>query len=258
MPITFVEAVDKTLKRVGVLQTATTNLAQGTGTASELFVQSQNQHSIDLVTDLWEDAIQTVYSMALAPTVVATATITLVANQREYALPEDFERVAGLSYEERVLRAATKLWVAFEYPGGYLKMLADQGVASDWSGAPLGWAINPASTATAIQIRLDRDPDDGVASDTYNIAYEQTMEMTTTMATSLMPFSDTVTNALVGVVSESYESIKKKEFNRTLFEEHLSRALKMVRPVSMNRRWGTRRGTSTIVTGWPWSVFRGS
>lgn len=243
MPLTFVDVVDSTLKRVGVLQTATTNLAQGTGTASELFVQSQNQHSVDLVLQIWQEAVQHIYSLGLGPSLVSTATVALVDGQREYDLPNNFERVAGNTPEERVLRGATTDLVLEEYPGGYLKMLADQPTASDWTGDPASWAISPASTATAIQIRIDREPTSDQDGDIYNMAYELTVELTSTMATDFLPFSDTVANAVTPVVAEMYNRHKKQEFDSEIFALSLSRALSMIRRVPNKARWGTRRGS---------------
>src|SRR3990167_5391128 len=201
MPLAFLDVVNATLKRVGViagdsgeLSTSTSTATSGQYTASGIFTsRSDIQHSVDLVLQMWQEATSELYSLNLVPNLLATATISLVTGTREYALPGDFERVAGTHDGVRMLRASTQSYVIPQYPGGYLQMLVDQPVASDWTGAPTAWAISPRNE----QLRLDREPTSDENGQTYNLAYERRVELTSTMASATMPFSDTVCWALI-------------------------------------------------------------
>lgn len=238
MPVQF-EAVNDTLRRVKAVAGDSNALSTSTGaTASEIYVsKSAIQASVDLMIQLWREGMQELYSQALVPNLLSTATITLSTDTREYALPSDFERVAGYTTEERVLRAATEQFRVYEYPGGYVRMLADQVTASDFTGQPNGWAISPRNG----ELRLDRTPTTTENGKIYNLAYERRIDFTVTMATETFPFSDTVTYALVPVVAEGYERVKKASFDPGAFRAGFARAFAMARKVPSDARWGTRR-----------------
>ena len=122
-----------------------------------------------------------------------------------------------------------------EYPGGYLKMLADQPVASDWIGDANYWAISPRNEA----LRLDRTPT--ASGLTYNFAYERRIDLTSTMATATMPFSDTVCRSLVPAVAELYDRQKKKEFDAGIFRASIVRAYNYAQKGQDRSRWGRLR-----------------
>lgn len=240
------ECVNGSLKRAGIVAGDSGELGTGTSTAtafqytaSGIFTsRSDIQHSVDLMLQMWQEATSEIYSLNLTPNLLATATITLVTNTREYALPSDFERIAGETYEVRVMRAATEAITLREYPGGYLQMLADQPVATDWTGQPVAWAISPRNE----QIRIDRSPTTNENGAVYNLAYERRVELTSTMATATMPYSDTVCRALIPVVAEIYNSTKKDKFDAGIFRSSLIRALNFANKSQDRTRWGTRRG----------------
>lgn len=244
MPLLYVDCVNATLKRIGViggesaeLSTGTTT-ATGTGyTASTVFTsRSDIQHSVDLVLQMWQEAANELYAHNLIPNLLATATIIVTATDgREYAMPSDFERIAGEEHSMRVLRAATENLVLYEYPGGYLQMLADQPVASDYIGDANAWAISPRNEA----IRLDRTPT--ASGMVYNIAYERRVDLTSTMATATMPFSDTVCRSLIPAVAEYYNRSKKKEFEPRIFRSAMVRAFVYANKSQDRTRWGMRR-----------------
>ena len=242
MAILFLDAVNDTLARVGVVKGDAGALVTTTGaTASEIFQsRSDIQHSVDLVLQMWREAAQELYSMNLAPTLLATKTIPLEEGVREYTLPDRFERIAGNTAAERVLRGVTTGVVYGEYPGGYLKMLADQPRATDFTGDPGRWAINPGNAATTL-IRFEFEATAENAGDIYHIAFERRIDLTVTMATETMPFSDTVSFALVPVVAEFYERTKKNEFDAAIFRSSLARAARMGRRNQPGETWGKRR-----------------
>ena len=246
MPMLFMECVNGSLKRAGIVAGDSAELGTGTSTAtafqytaSGVFsARSDIQHSVDLMLQMWQEVTSEIYSMNLVPNLLATATITLVTNTREYALPSDFERVAGETYESRVMRSATQAVTLGEYPGGYLKMLADQPVATDWTGQPNAWAISPRDEA----LRIDRSPTSDENGTVYNLAYERRVELTSTMATATMPYSDTVCRSLIPVVAELYNSAKKDKFDAGVFRSSLVRAFNFANKGQDRTRWGVRRG----------------
>ena len=245
MPIVFLQAVNATLKRTRTIQGDAGELATSTVTttatglvATEAFTDSGRQVQIDLVLQLWQESIHEIFGMGLLPDSASTATIALVAGQREYSMPADFERFAGETFEQRVFRGATTGLLFREYKGGYAQMLRDQPVATDYIGTPNSYAISPRDGTL---VRFDREPTTAEDGDTYNVLYSKRLSLTSTMATELLPFSDTVADAVVPVVAEAHNRIMRNEFDSGLFVASLSRAVGHVRRTQPNRRYGRRR-----------------
>lgn len=245
MPITFLQAVNATLKRTRTIQGDAGELATSTVTstatglvATDAFTDSGRQVQIDLAIQLWQEASHEVFGLGLLPNIAATATIVLADGTREYSMPADFERFAGESYHQRVLRGATTGLLIYEYPGGYAQMLRDQAIATDYVGTPNYYAISPAD---GTMIRMDREGNSEVDGWTYNTLYDKRIALTSTMATSTFPFSDTVADALVPVVAEAHNRIMRKEFDSGLFIASLSRAVSYARRTQPNSRYGRRR-----------------
>ena len=243
MAVVFLQVVNETLKRTRIIQGDAGELATSTVTstatglvATEAFTDSGRQLEIDLAIQLWQEAEHEVYGLGLFPKEAATATIVLVANQREYAMPDDFERIAGESRESRVFRSATSVLIAKEYRGGYAKMLADQPTASDWQGEFDSWAISPVTG----EIRVGREPTSAQDGETWNVLYEKRLSLTSTMATETLPFSDTVAASLVPVVAEAHNRIMKKEFDSDLFKSSIVRALEYMTQNQPRSRYGKR------------------
>lgn len=240
MAITFLDAVNDSLIRARVIKGDTGRLTTTMGTASEIFqAKSDIQHSVDLHLQMWREVTQELFTMGMMPPVVATATIILSDGTREYALPADFERVAGDTHKERVLRGATTGVVYEEYPGGYLKMLADQPRATDFTSAQAGrWAISPAHAATTM-LRLEYET--STSTERYNINYEKRIDLTSTMATDIMPFTDTVSFAMVPVVAEFYNRTVKGEGDTGIFRSSIARAARLTRKQPPPETYGKQR-----------------
>lgn len=244
MAVVFLSFVNAVLKRVGEIAGDSEELATSTVTstatglvATDAFTDSRRQHKIDVAIQLSNEAVHEVYSMGLAAREAASATLTLVAAQREYDLPDDFERMAGDTYQNRAIRGATTGLVLREYPGGYAQMLVEQPTASDYTGDPGHWALSPADS----KIRLDREPDTGQAGHTYNFLYEKRLSLTSTMATSTLPFSDTVADSLVPVVAESWQRVFKNEYDQAFLTTALTRSLRFLTQSQPKDRYGKRR-----------------
>lgn len=246
MAVVFLQAVNASLKRARVIQGDAGELATSTVTstatglvATGAFTDSGRQTQIDLMLQMWNEAIHEVFSVGLFAQEAATATMTLVTAQREYDLPSDFERMAGDDYKSRVLRGATTGFVLPEYPGGYARMLSDQNFATQWTGEPQAWALSPVGNA----IRLDREPTSDQNGDTYNYLYEKRITFTSTMATETLPFSDTVADALVPVVAEGWNRVYKKEFDVGIFSISIRRAVEHLTQNQRRKRYGKCRNS---------------
>ena len=182
----------------------------------------------------WNEAIHECFSLGFLPKEGATATISLTTGTREYALPSDFERMGGVHYADRVMRGATTGLLIYEYPGGYSRMLADQPIASDYTGDPMHWAFSPVDDV----IRMDREATADQNLDTYNFLYEKRINLTSTMATTSLPMSDTAVDSLVPVVAEMWDRVFKKEYDDGFMRRAMSRALGYQGRSQPRSRWG--------------------
>ena len=244
MPVTFLDFVNAGLKRVrviqgdaGVLATSTvTSTATGL-TATEAFTDSSRQTQIDLMLQVSNEVFQEMFSLGMLAAETLTATITLSSNTREYALPTDFLRFSGTSYDTRAL-VGTKGLILREYPGGLARMLVDQPVASDYRGDPNHWVMQSSATLT---LRLDRHAATEQNGNIYNFVYDKRIGFSSTQATNGLPFSETVADALVPVAAQYWNAEYKKEMNVPLMRVSLGRALNYARQTQPRDRYGRRQ-----------------
>jgi hypothetical protein len=244
MAIIFLQAVNAVLKRVGEIAGDSEELATSTVTstatglvATDAFTDSRRQHKIDIVIQLWNEAAHEVFRMGRYAQEVASATLILLDGTREYDLPQDFERMAGEHYRTRAMRGATNGRLLYEYPGFYEQMLVDQPTASDFQGDPNFWAISPVQS----KIRVDAVPTAAQDQQSYNYLYHKRLQLSSTMATSTLPFSDSVADSLVPVVVEGYNRVMKKEFQPDFYEAAISRSLEFLTQNERRSRWGPYR-----------------
>lgn len=241
MAYTILNAMNATLRRVGVIQGDTDVLATSTVTstatgltATEAFTISAIQRQVDVALQLWNEVLHEAYSYGLFPNIASTATISLVTDTREYALPSDFENTAGETEAARVMRGATTGLTLTEYPGGYAQMLADQVVATDWTGDPQHYAISPRNG----QLRVDRHPTSDQNGDVYNLLYEKRIGFTSTQATEGFPCSDSAVDSFVPVIANAYERVMKDDFDPAIFQASFTRAMNFLTRVQHKDRWG--------------------
>lgn len=241
MAVTFLQAVNSTLKRVRVIQGDAGELVTSTiastatgGVATDAFTDSGRQTEIDLVIQIWQEYVHEVYAMGLFPNEGATATIFLVDGEREYDMPSDFERVAGKDYRDRIFRGATSGLLVREYHGGYAAMLRDQALATDYTGDPSFWALSPVNG----KMRMDREATSEQDGNAYNMLYEKKLVLTSTMATDTLPFADVVTAAGVPVVAEAWNRAFKKEFDVGMFRSSIARGLDYMARDQRKNRYG--------------------
>ncbi len=237
----FLTAINDTLKRIGSIQGDAGELVTGTGTDDE-FTDSARQREIDVAIQLWNETTHTLYDLELFAAEASTATITLADGTREYDLPTDFLRFAGNEPRERAFRATDGRTIT-EYKGGYARMLVDQVLATDFTGQPNRYAINPTKVLTATRggtIRFDAEPTSDEDGDTLNALYDRFIEFTSTMATETFPFNDAVVTALVPVVAQYHSRDFKKDFDEGIFRSNIVRAVSYLSQKQKMRRHGRR------------------
>jgi len=236
---TFLEALNAVLNRVGVLQGATGDLTALTATAGS--ANLARARSIAVGIQVWNETIHQVYDLGGFAGEMASATFVGISGTREYALATDLERMAGERPELRIVKGATNnLWLE-EYRGGYQQMYVDQLTATQYTGTPTSWAINPVSG----KLRFDTENNDSdTATSTWNYLYEKRLGFTTTSTatTAVFPFSDTTVDALIPVVAESYNAVMKEKFDARALRTSISRALRFMSQSQPNDRYGTRYG----------------
>jgi len=245
MAITFLAAINASLKRVRVIQgdagelgtSTVTSTATGL-TATGAFVDSGRQVQIDLMIMMWNEATHVLYNLGMLASGVNTATLNLVADTNEYTVPSDFERMAGDDHKTMVVRGATNGRILPEYQGGYDRLFADRPIATDYVGEPNAWVISPIS-GNVVFDTYPTDDEDGLS---YEYLYHKRLQLTSTMATETLPFSDTVADAFVPVCAEGWSRVMKKEFDSSLFQSSLIRAVQTATRQTGKRRWGIRRG----------------
>lgn len=186
MAYTFLQAVNATLKRNGLI-------AGDSGSLSS-FTDSARQTEIDVTIQVWNEAMHRLYARYAFQGEVKEGTVTLATDTREYAVPSDFERMAGETYETRVM-VNTEGHILYEYKGGYLQMYADQPDPSDFTGQPSYWALN----LTNNKFRMNTTPQSGENGDAYTFLYEKRISMSAT--TDTFPFDDTIVDSLMPVVA---------------------------------------------------------
>ena len=189
MAFTFLQVTNNSLTRLGIIH--------GDADALTTFTDAARQREIDVLHQVWNEAIIGLYDKGSFQGEVAEGTITLVTGDREYALASAFEQLAGDNHETRVLVNVAANHVLHEYDGGYWKMYADQPDPSDLTGQASRFTINPVNDT----IRLDTTPTSSENDDVYTYLYDKRVGNLSATDASF-PFSDSVVDALLPLVVE--------------------------------------------------------
>ena len=213
MAKTVLEGVNKVLKRVGVI---TDDLASLTN--------DEIQRDIDLTVDNWNEATQELYTIANIsfPKERKSFDLTLVLDQREYdgdgnEISTDVEEIIYPGINEF---NGNRVW---QYPGGFERMRQIQIIPSQWVGLPYFAALNPETGL----LRLDRAPDQRtIDAQSPNIVYKFPYDkrLSLTAAADNFPYSDSVFDALVPVVSGMFRLERNAQPLNLLFPSHYARA----------------------------------
>lgn len=218
MSKTLLQGVNEVLNRAGI----TTQSG-----AISSFDTPSKQVYIDLAIQIWNETIDAVCNFMGEPHPGETgsSTITLVTNQREYDLPSDLVQIRWPLIDQ------TNGNYIDEYPGGYEQMRIDQPLPADWTGLPYSAVINP----TTGDLRLDRTPTSTENGKAYDMLYDKDLVLSAT--TDTFPFTDATFRALVPAVTEGFERLKRNDFDSTMYNRSLARALNFTNKVNRRTHW---------------------
>lgn len=185
------------------------------------------QNDVDLVIQVWNELMDQLYSQANVPlpNIMSENSITLVADDRDYALETDLVRL------HFPLQDKTNGQYITHYPGGYLAMQTDQPEPANFTGLPVAAAIRPDDS----ELYLDRLPTSDEAGRVYTYRYEKDAELTASGDT--FPFTDAVFRALVPAAAELWKLERKGEFRSGVFRTHMGRAARLLRKMPQRTRW---------------------
>ncbi len=225
MAYTLLQIVNKALRRLSMVQGDSGELTALTSTAF--------QTDVDVLIQAINETVDDLYGARGRPQSVATSTITLVTNTREYALASDVETIIGSPPQ---LLNETDGYRITEYPGGYEQMVSDQLQPANWTGRAGFFAISPVNG----QIRLDRIPTSAENGEVYTYRYYKAISITT--ASQTFPFSDRVADNLVPAFAERYKQARKMEtYDATVYGVSMAAAARLLNKVAGSTGYGTRR-----------------
>ena len=203
---TLLNGVNEVLKAVQIIA----------GDSQELttLTDSSRQAFIDTAVRLWNEAIDELFSATNMPkpTELAENTITLVADDRDYALQSNMNQLYWPFLDE------TNGDFIFEAKGGYLGIVNSQPQPANFTGQPVTAAIRD----TDGQLYLDRIPTAAEAGRVYKYRYDKDLELTA--AADNMPFNDVVFRAMVPVVTQLWKRDWEAQFDGDMFLTSLGRA----------------------------------
>ena len=253
MAITFLAAINKTLKRANVI---TTDITAFTG--------NTQQGDVDVMIQVWNEVIDELAAKGTWPTSVAEGSITLATDTKEYAAETDFVSIAEDTGEHHhhgrhghhgfapfssghgihggrhgettaIMINESDGSVLIHYPGGWDQMRWDQLQPSQHVGKPVNWAMNKVTG----KFELDTAPTATNNGDVYKYIYNKRTDLSGT--TDTFPILDEAVDTLIPAVVQLWSRDRKKEFDQAQFAASMSRATKMIRQRPMRSHYGAQR-----------------
>lgn len=188
------------------------------------------QYWIDLAIKVWGELLDHVYTQARRPLPqeLAESTITLVADDRDYALASDLVQLHFPLIDE------TNGRYILEWPGGYLDLVKSQLIPSNYTGQPFYGTIRP----TDDYLYLDRIPQSTEAGQVYKYRYDKDFAMS--VAADTFPFKDAVYRSLLPAAYELWSLYANKEYNGGVFDASVGRAARMLIGTQQRESWASR------------------
>jgi hypothetical protein len=223
MAKTLLDGVNDVLKRASVIQGDTTTLTSLTS--------SNIQPYIDLAIQVWNEAVEELYSQidVPMPNELASSTITLVADDRDYALATDLVQLHWPLHDQ------TNGNFIHEFSGGYLGIIHQQTIPADYTGIPSFGAIRP----TDGEVYLDRLPTSEEAGNVYTYQYDKDVSLSA--ATDTFPFDNAVYRAMVPVARQLWGAARENELDADLYTLNLGRAGRLISKEHQRESWGPYR-----------------
>lgn len=223
MAKTLLNGVNDVLKRVNIITGDSGELASLTNSGKQTF--------IDLAIQVWNEAIDELYTTAETPkpNELAESTITLATSTREYTLASDLVQLRFPLQDETNGRYLS------EYPGGYTALVSDQDIPGNYTGQPYYAAIRE----TDGKLYVDRQPTSNENGQVYKYRYDK--ELALTVAGSTVPFKDVVYRAMVPAVAELWKRDQRNSFDEAYYRLSIGRAARLLTQKQQRDSWLPRR-----------------
>jgi hypothetical protein len=221
MAKTLIQAVNELLKRVGMIH----------GDSGELttLTSAARQRSVDIAVQVINEGIDELYTTCGLPLPMeqAESTITLVTNDRDYALASDLVQLRWPLIDK------TNNQYIFQFPSGYNGILLLDPEQDD-TGLPHFAAISPVNG----QLYLDRLPTSAENGNVYTYQYDK--DLVLDAVDDEVPFTDIVFRAMIPVWEQLWRRSQQKEFDADLFVVSLGRAARAVTRVQPSDHYSPR------------------
>jgi len=221
MAKTLLNAVNEILKRVGEIS----------GDSAELtsLTVSARQTIIDVAVQVVNEGIDELYTTTntASPKEQAESTITLVTDDRSYALASDLVQLRWPLIDK------TNNQYLWQHPGGYNAILEIDPEQDD-DGLPHFAAISPVNE----ELYLDRIPTATENGRVYTYQYDKDLVLTGQDDT--VPFKDIVFRAMVPAWVQLWKRERKGEFDGDLFETSIGRASRLLNQNQPRRSYNPR------------------
>lgn len=219
MAKTLLDGVNEVLKRVGLIQ--------GDSGLLTTLTDSPRQTYIDLAVQLWNEAVEQLYTNSdiPLPLEMAESTITLVTGTRDYALASD---LVALRWP---LVNRDKGEYIHEWRKGYHDLIVSQPQPAQWEGLATFGAISPIDG----KIFLERIPTAEHNAKVFTYNYDKDISLAVAAAT--FPFDDIVFRAMVPVVAELWAAKKNRAGEGGTVKVNYGRASRTLTRQPMRSNW---------------------
>jgi hypothetical protein len=221
MAKTLLNSVNEVLKRVQIIT--------GDNAILTSLTDSPRQVVIDMAVQVINEGIDELYSTIdePLPKEQGESTITLATGDRSYALASDLVQLNFPMIDK------TNNQYIHEYPGGYNQMLIDDPEQDD-TGLPHWGAISPVNG----EFHLDVAPTAEDNGKVYTYQYDKDVSLS--LATDEVPFSDAVFRAMVPVWVQLFKRERRNQFDGDLFRANLGRASSFLTQKKARSSWSPR------------------
>lgn len=223
MARTLLQAVNRVMRRTNWV---------GPNDPITSLTESGRQNVIDGVVDAINAVVRDVYDLIpdQRPTSISESSLTLVTNDRDYALDSDLERLYWPLIQQT---NGYEIWPYRSRTPGlspYQQMWRDQPIPSQWTGRPYFAAFEP----VAGELYLDRIPTANENGEVYAYTYDKSLTLST--ATDTFPFSDEAMLAIEEAAADYY-SVDKKAKNPVKYAPALARAAGLISKTPIRASW---------------------
>jgi hypothetical protein len=221
---TLLDAVNETLKRVRVIDTANTGLLAS-------LTSSSVQHNIDVAVQVINEGIDELYTAIgkSMPGQSAESTIVTSTGAREYTLAANLVTIKWPMID----RVNTQyLW---QWEDTYEDLLGLD-PQQNQTGLPIWGMISPITS----KLRVDRACD--TASNGHTYFYEYEVNTALVNAADAIPFNDACFRSMVPAWVQLYKREERNEFDQPLFQQAIGRASRFLSEEKPRDNYSSRSG----------------